>query len=370
MGCYKPRLACKDLSQMKQAQDGHYFYPTKFIQKAKNWEEAEKVKTGYSDYFLVPCKKCIGCQLDYSQDWATRCYLESLYTKDNYFVTLTYDDEHLPRPESIETSRSHMIFDKEACNEQGYQWHYCCNDPDDIKKFMHDLRQYITRHPKIFPEGSKVRFIACEEYGSEGWRTHLHLILMDCYLPLSSFYVSWIDWKKDIHWNNSILEKIWGKGRVDVMEANYEAMAYVARYATKKVMNTADEVEYGARGMLKEVFRQSRNPGIGWQYYQDHKEEIYEHDYVFVKTKKGVEKRRPPEYYDRMFEKEFPEKMKEIKKKRYLKMLSNLRLKAQSTSLTYEEQLALELNSKEDVTKALTRNKADDKQLGIIRRVI
>ena len=46
--------------------------------------------------FQVPCGKCIGCRLEHSRSWAVRCVHEAYMYENNCFVTLTYDDEHLP----------------------------------------------------------------------------------------------------------------------------------------------------------------------------------------------------------------------------------------------------------------------------------
>lgn len=45
---------------------------------------------------LIPCGRCIGCRLEYSRQWANRCMLELQYHDSAYFVTVTYDDEHVP----------------------------------------------------------------------------------------------------------------------------------------------------------------------------------------------------------------------------------------------------------------------------------
>jgi len=45
---------------------------------------------------LVPCGQCIGCRLDRSRDWANRCMLELRDHKESVFVTLTYDNDHVP----------------------------------------------------------------------------------------------------------------------------------------------------------------------------------------------------------------------------------------------------------------------------------
>ena len=49
-----------------------------------------------SDFIELPCGKCIDCRIKYSKAWADRCMLEASYYDSNYFITLTYDDAHLP----------------------------------------------------------------------------------------------------------------------------------------------------------------------------------------------------------------------------------------------------------------------------------
>ena len=56
-------------------------------------DRAERV---YRDWIQIPCGQCIGCRLDYSRQWADRCLMELQYHKSSYFVTLTYDDLHVP----------------------------------------------------------------------------------------------------------------------------------------------------------------------------------------------------------------------------------------------------------------------------------
>lgn len=44
----------------------------------------------------LPCGQCIGCRLERSRQWAMRCVHEASLHEDNCFVTLTYDNSHLP----------------------------------------------------------------------------------------------------------------------------------------------------------------------------------------------------------------------------------------------------------------------------------
>ena len=53
-------------------------------------------KRGVVDDFELPCRQCIGCRLERSRQWAMRCLHEASLHDANSFITLTYDDEHVP----------------------------------------------------------------------------------------------------------------------------------------------------------------------------------------------------------------------------------------------------------------------------------
>ena len=71
-------------------------------------------KLGYTDKPVqVPCGQCIGCRLEYARQWTDRCEKELMhpylpliqdgkkvrqleYRQESCFLTLTYDNEHLP----------------------------------------------------------------------------------------------------------------------------------------------------------------------------------------------------------------------------------------------------------------------------------
>ena len=49
----------------------------------------------------LPCGRCVGCRLERSRQWAVRCMHEASMHMFNSFVTLTYDDDHLPEYNSL-----------------------------------------------------------------------------------------------------------------------------------------------------------------------------------------------------------------------------------------------------------------------------
>lgn len=57
---------------------------------------------------FLPCGGCIGCRLERAQAWAVRCVHEAQMHEANCFITLTYDDEHLPAGGTLR----HRIFSR------------------------------------------------------------------------------------------------------------------------------------------------------------------------------------------------------------------------------------------------------------------
>src|SRR4051812_44423311 len=59
----------------------------------------------------INCGQCLGCRLDYSLKWATRCLHESQMHKQNCFITLTYNNLNLPKMGSL-IERDFQLFMK------------------------------------------------------------------------------------------------------------------------------------------------------------------------------------------------------------------------------------------------------------------
>ena len=241
-----------------------------------------------TEYQEVPCGRCIGCRLEYSRQWATRCMLESEQYKENQFITLTYDNEHIPITNGV--------------TDDGEIGYVGTLNPDDLQKFMKRLR---IKYKRKFNHDN-IRFYACGEYGEEHQRPHYHAIIFNLPIPdKKEWYINQKSHEKV--YTSEILTKIWGKGIVGIGNVTWESAAYVARYIMKKQKGQNAIEYYKKRGIHPEFVRMSRKPGIAAKYYEDHKFEIYETDEIFIKRKNKVEKVKPSKYYDDKFEIEFPE---------------------------------------------------------------
>ena len=106
--------------------------------------------TGYP--VSVPCNKCIGCLSDKRKMWSYRIKEEIKSCDRALFLTLTYNDEHLPK------------------NDDGQPIVY----RKDVTNFMKRLRKSVFRFLRI-------RYFGCAEYGNAFKRPHYHLILFITY---------------------------------------------------------------------------------------------------------------------------------------------------------------------------------------------
>jgi hypothetical protein len=222
---------------------------------------------------LIPlkCGGCVGCQMARSKEWALRCIHEAQLHEDNCFITLTYDEEHLPACGSL--MKSHF------------------------QKFMKRLRKKF----------GKVRFFHCGEYGEKRKRPHYHALL---------FGLDFRD--KEVVgsgpggpvFTSKILSDLWGKGFVTVGAVTIESAAYCARYVLKK--------QYGAEGkkayefLEPEYITMSRRPGVGAGWLDRFKSDVFPHDYVVHDGRKNP----VPRYYSNLVKAVDPELYELVQVKR------------------------------------------------------
>lgn len=250
---------------------------------------------------LVPCGHCIGCRLDYSRQWAERCVHEAEKYEFNYFLTLTYDDEHLPRGSKGVPS---LV-------------------KDELSDFMKALRGYFDYH-----YGEKeIRFFGCAEYGEASLRPHLHILLFNCNIrDLQDRHPVPVDGKiKWIHQYDSndnmllfspSIHKLWSKGSVQIGAVTFESCAYVSRYIVKKQLGD-DAKQYKDAGVLPPYVRMSRCPGIGYSWYMDNLQKIYDVDKVVVRRGSKVVFCNPGKYCDNILKQQDEQAFYELKEKRH-----------------------------------------------------
>lgn len=216
----------------------------------------------------LPCGQCIGCRLERSRQWAVRCVHESKMHEFNCFITLTYNDEHLPSDYSL--------------NYKHYQ------------DFMKRLRKHVKK---------PISFYMCGEYGEDFSRPHYHAAIFG-HTFADRELVGVSDAGSNV-FRCPTLEKLWGKGFAYVGELTFESSAYIARYIMKKITGDLADEHYKFvipdTGEIiwrtPEFNRMSLKPAIGRRFLDAYPNDIYPHDRVILNGAKS----KPPRYYDKVF---------------------------------------------------------------------
>ena len=291
------------------------------VNKEFNGEEYSKVGM---PQIGIPCGKCIGCRLDYSRTWADRMIAEASLYKSNYFLTLTYDNEHLPPKR--ENSPIHSL------------------NKRDAQLFMKRLR-------KALPE-QKIRFFCAGEYGPQSMRPHMHIILFNC--KLDDLKLLRENDLKQPYFVSETISKVWPFGFHIIANVNWDTCAYVARYVVKKQKGAGAEV-YDKYNFEPEFSTMSRKPGIGHDFMVDHMDELYAYGSINIPTKDGAKSIRPCKYYDNLFDLEYPELMKDIKFDRQQAAIDYNKVRSSLTNLSYQDILRSAEINKDATIKCLKR---------------
>lgn len=168
------------------------------------------------------CGRCPECLSKKRLDWFIRLKIELANSTSCYFITLTYNDEHLPH------------------SELGRP----CFSVRDVQLFMKRYRKHY--------EPIKLRYFLIGEYGGQFGRPHYHAIIFN--LPNKSIYEL-----------NQTLAQIWDNGYTSIANVTDSRLNYVCKYC---IQNLQGKKSYSCESEYP-PFLSSRNPGIGCSYVND-----------------------------------------------------------------------------------------------------
>lgn len=260
----------------------------------------------------IPCGKCLGCKIDKAKEWAVRCVLEAKQWECNEMLTLTYDQEHVPKAINEETGEVVETL-----------------KPEDVDTFLDSLRTHWRRNYQW--EG--IRKFEAGEYGTKRERPHYHILLFN--FKVFDKKLGWINKKGNPQYVSDEITKLWGKGLCTLEPVNYETCEYVARYLLKK--QKADDEVY--EGRVREYTKQSTRPGIGKLFFENRKEDIYETQKIWIPTQKKVKQVRPPKYFDNLLKQQDEETYNRCKQARRELMKLKQEILAQQTQLSEDERM-------------------------------
>lgn len=174
---------------------------------------------------VVPCGQCVICRINKALDWTFRLLVEKHDNPDCSFLTLTYDDEHLPPYKSL-----------------------CLKDLQDFWK-------------RLRASGYPLRYFACGEYGSLLSRPHYHAIVfkisVDMFVDLGHLRYD----SRHMGYYGMIPQ--WSYGEIFVGDVSKQSIAYCCKYTLKALRGKDAEKTYDATHRERPFSVQSRRPGIG-----------------------------------------------------------------------------------------------------------
>lgn len=105
----------------------------------------------------VPCSSCPKCKAKRVSGWSFRLLQELKVSESAHFITLTYDNKHVP-----------------------------ISDKGSLHLFKRDLQIFFKRLRKAQEkaDGPPIKYYACGEYGGKTFRPHYHIILFNAKLEL------------------------------------------------------------------------------------------------------------------------------------------------------------------------------------------
>lgn len=277
MACYRPRDA---------------YYGTRSESGRRSIVFDRKLAVGRHSAIKLPCGRCIGCRVDKRRAIAVRATHEASLYQDNCFLTLTYDDEHLP--------------------------HGCTLVKHHLQDFIKRLRERI--------EPRRIRHFSAGEYGENLARPHYHSLVFNWDFPdkillrenaQGSLYTS------------ELLSDLWPHGFHSIGAVTAQSASYVASYVMKKRFSDPDGVHYltidERTGELFEVEPEfqlasngggkcykGKNGGLGAGWLERYSDEVWRDDAVML----GDREIKPPPYYDRVLEREDPKTYELTKERR------------------------------------------------------
>ncbi|QCS36215.1 replication initiator protein [Capybara microvirus Cap1_SP_163] len=242
-----------------------------------------------------PCGRCYNCLTKKKKDMSVRLMHEASQHSECCFITLTYDNEHLPS--------------------------VMCEDgvvrATLVKKHLSAFLKRLRRSLEYHHLGGRFRFFGVGEYGSKSYRPHYHLLIFGWsprdVVPL------FVRNGKQIS-RSLIIEKNWKYGFSTVSGFSPAVARYCARYCVKKM---DDGIAFDA---LCPVFTiaSNRSGGIGASWFDAYGVESCRRGYCTARLGSDrIAKYAIPEYYYRRLRRIDPVAFCEVRDARRQWLLDN-----------------------------------------------
>lgn len=229
-------------------------------------------------YHCVPCGKCSQCLKLRISNWVFRLKQENKYSHSCHFITLTYNDDHIPITKNgyytLDKKQLRSFFNKLRreqtkwiCEYYGWKKPRCVNRNLWRRLITYRFKKYKIKKPKYFAVG---------EYGTLTQRPHYHMIMFNLA-------------------DDALINSSWNKGFVDVQPLKHDGgLVYVVSYILGLKHSEHREPEFSQ--MSKNLGLEFLTPQMV-KWYQEDPERQYVQD--------GAYRKALPRYYrDKIYSEE------------------------------------------------------------------
>lgn len=222
---------------------------------------------------VVPCGRCISCIESKRAGWSFRLNQELKDSITSTFLTLTYDENHLPKSGKL--------------------------DKRDLQRYFKRVRK-TTR---------KLRYYAVGEYGDENHRPHYHAIVFDA--DNSTLLYQWKDGEGE------------PKGRVSTDTVTEASIHYVTGYVGNKYGKLDPKTGKQTKGWSVDDIRpfSIMSKGLGKRYIK-YATKYHKSNFTTQTIKEGGQKTNIPRYYrDKIFSESEIKELGRINRENYISNL-------------------------------------------------
>ncbi len=234
--------------------------------------QVKNPNTGNQRDVVIACRHCIGCLLDYQDDWKIRICHHASMTENNHFVTFSYSPENYPMNGLIYIEHMQAFHKKLR------------------KKFLNSIIQMVYKG----------------EYSPTNYRPHWHAIYFN--LPITDLVINKTNHFGDKLYTSETINDLWGYGNVIIGAVSPKSAAYIARDLNKTDKpDKAAQYKINAQGILvkdlKPIFQMSRCPGIAKKWIDAYMWDVFPSGTIIFDGKP----KPAPEFYVKQLEKLSPD---------------------------------------------------------------
>lgn len=179
-------------------------------------------KGGFIYWFPADCGKCLNCLNKRKRQWSYRMAEEQKNAYSSYFVTLTYEDNHITYGDNGYTANKndHMLFIK---------WLKYYEGKKALDRRKEISMEELDRRRRGIKEDKKLLYFGVIEYGDKKGRPHMHYILFNV-RDINNINLAW---SEQVRIAKGLYKPGSQKGIVQVDECNINTIDYTLKYMLK-----------------------------------------------------------------------------------------------------------------------------------------